>query len=50
MAVERGEALLEAHLRVRKAAKLRERRPHIEANLPPDILGVYVYLPAPSAP
>ena len=49
LAIERGEALLEAHLRVRKSAKLRGRRPSIEANLPPDILGIYVYLPAPSA-
>ena len=49
MAIKRGEALLEAHLRVRKSAKLRGRRPRIEANLPPDILGVYVYLPVPSA-
>jgi hypothetical protein len=46
-AVERGEALLEAHLRVRQAAKLKGRQPQIEPHLPPDVLGVYVYLPAP---
>lgn len=49
MAVERGEALLEAHLHVRKSAKLSGRRPRVEANLPPDVLGIYVYLPVPGA-
>lgn len=42
---QRGEELLKAHLRVRQAARLRGRRPLIEPHLPPDVLGIYVYLP-----
>lgn len=41
----RGEELLEAHRRVRSAARLRGVSQRVEAHLPPDILGVYVYLP-----
>lgn len=45
----RGEELLAAHVRVREAAYRRgERRPQhrVEAQLPPDVLGIYVFLPA----
>lgn len=49
MALQRGDELLKAHVRVREAAHRRgDRRPHydVEAQLPPDVLGVYVFLPA----
>lgn len=49
IARERGEELLAAHLRVREAAYRRgDRRPQhrVEAQLPPDVLGIYVFLPA----
>lgn len=48
IAQQRGEELLAAHVRVREAAYRRgERRPQyrVEAQLPPDVLGIYVYLP-----
>ncbi len=48
IARERGEELLAAHLRVREAAYRRgDRRPQhrVEAQLPPDVLGIYVFLP-----
>ncbi|QPC83627.1 DEAD/DEAH box helicase [Phototrophicus methaneseepsis] len=48
IARERGGELLAAHLRVREAAYRRgDRRPQhrVEAQLPPDVLGIYVYLP-----
>ena len=48
VAEERGKALLEAHNRVRKAAKARVKGLKVEAHLPPDVLGVFVYLPAPA--
>ncbi len=41
----RGEALLGSHKRVRDAAKQRGVRYSIEPQLPPDVLGVYIYLP-----
>jgi len=41
----RGEELLEAHRRVRSAAHARGSY-RVEPQLPPDVLGVYVYLPA----
>ncbi len=44
-AIQRGERLLEAHMRVRRAARMGGRRPRIEPHLPPDIIGIYVYLP-----
>ncbi len=47
VARERGEQLLAAHRRVRDAANARGRYA-IEPQLPPDILGLYVYLPAPA--
>ncbi len=48
IAQKRGEDLLKAHTRVREAAYRRgERRPQydIKAQRPPDVLGIYVYLP-----
>jgi hypothetical protein len=50
IARQRGDALLAAHTRVREAAWRRgDRRPQyrVEAQLPPDVLGIYVYLPVP---
>ncbi len=44
-AEERGEELLEAHRRVRQAARQKGVRHRVEPKLPPDVLGVYVYLP-----
>lgn len=49
MAEQRGADLLAAHTRVREAAYRRgDRRPQhrVEAQLPPDVLGIYVFLPA----
>ncbi len=48
IAQRRGDELLAAHIRVREAAYRRgDRRPQhrVEAQLPPDVLGIYVYLP-----
>jgi hypothetical protein len=45
MAKARGEELLEAHARVRKAAKQKDVSYRVEPQLPPDVLGIYVYLP-----
>lgn len=42
---QRGDALLEAHQRVRRASKIRNVRYRVEPQLPPDVLGIYVYLP-----
>jgi len=42
---EQGEALLAAHKRVRSAAKWRNVHQEIRPELPPDILGIYVFLP-----
>jgi hypothetical protein len=42
---QRGEELLEAHQRVRRASKVRDIRHRVEPQLPPDVLGIYVYLP-----
>jgi len=41
----RGEELLDAHRRVRKASKLRRIQYSVVPQLPADILGIYVYLP-----
>ena len=49
---QRGDELLAAHTRVRDAAYRRdEERPRhrVEAQLPPDLLGIYVFLPAPGS-
>jgi len=45
-AIQRGEELLEAHQRVRLATKSRNVRYRVEPQLPPDILGIYIFLPA----
>ncbi len=45
VALHRGEELLAAHQRVRKAAKIRNVHYRVEPHLPPDVLGIYVYLP-----
>ncbi|MFX0198015.1 MAG: ATP-dependent helicase, partial [Candidatus Hodarchaeota archaeon] len=45
VAHERAEALLQTHRRVRAAARLKGLRYRVEPHLPPDVLGVYVYLP-----
>lgn len=42
----RGQALLEAHQRVRTAARIKGVRVDVRPHLPPDVLGVYVLLPA----
>lgn len=44
-AIRRGEELLEAHQRVRLATKTRNMRYRVEPQLPPDILGIFIYLP-----
>lgn len=41
-----GDRLLEAHRRVRAAARMTDIRYEIVPQLPPDVLGIYVYLPA----
>ncbi len=46
---QHGEALLKAHQRVRKAADMRGRQQRIEPQLPPDVIGIYVYLPVPGS-
>ncbi|MDP9437802.1 MAG: DEAD/DEAH box helicase, partial [Actinomycetota bacterium] len=45
VAAERGEELLAAHRRVRTALEEKGVRYSVEPKLPPDVLGVYVYLP-----
>jgi superfamily II DNA or RNA helicase len=40
-----GENLLDAHQRVRIASRQKGIQTHVEPNLPPDVLGIYVYLP-----
>ena len=45
LARERAEELREAHRRVRKVASLSVMRLRVEPQLPPDVLGIYVYLP-----
>lgn len=42
---ERGRDLEEAHNRVREASEANARAARVEPQLPPDLLGVYVYLP-----
>ena len=44
-AEERGRELLDAHQRVRRAARDRGVRHRVEHKLPVDVLGLYVYLP-----
>lgn len=47
LAEARGKEILDAHRRVRQATGVRARdvRHEIEPKLPPDVLGIYVYLP-----
>jgi hypothetical protein len=45
VALQRGQDLLDAHQRVRRASKVRNVRYRVEPQLPPDVLGIYVYLP-----
>jgi len=45
VAHDRAEELLLAHRRVRTAARLKGIRYRVEPHLPPDVLGIYVYLP-----
>jgi superfamily II DNA or RNA helicase len=45
LAQKRAETLLAAHRRVRTASKTRGVRYSVEPQLPPDVLGIYVYLP-----
>lgn len=42
---QRGEELLDAHRRVRIAARKKHVSYRVEPQLPPDVLGIYVYLP-----
>jgi superfamily II DNA or RNA helicase len=44
-AIQRGAELLDAHQRVRLATKIRNVHFRVEPQLPPDILGIFVYLP-----
>jgi superfamily II DNA or RNA helicase len=46
IAERRGKELLEAHKRVRTASRQRGVQHSVEAQLPPDVLGMYVFLPA----
>jgi len=45
LAKENGRKLLKAHTRVRKASQKKGIRYRVEPNLPPDVLGAYIYLP-----
>jgi len=45
VARQRGQELLDAHQRVRSASKVRNVQYRVEAQVPPDVLGIYVYLP-----
>jgi len=46
VATRRGANLLDAHQRVRRASKVRNVQYRVEPQLPPDVLGIYVYLPS----
>jgi superfamily II DNA or RNA helicase len=45
VAIAQGDAVLDAHRRVREASRTKGVRYSIKPILPPDILGIYVYLP-----
>ena len=45
VAEQRGAELLEAHRRVRIASQAKGVSHRVEAQLPPDVLGIYIYLP-----
>jgi hypothetical protein len=42
---ERGAELLDAHRRVRTASRIKGVSHRVEPQLPPDVLGMYIYLP-----
>jgi superfamily II DNA or RNA helicase len=44
-AKKRGEALLQAHRRVRQASRHQTVSQRVEPKLPPDVLGIFVFLP-----
>ena len=44
-AVEHGKALLESHRRVRDVSRAKGITYSVEPMLPPDVLGIYIYLP-----
>jgi hypothetical protein len=46
VAHRRGKELLVAHQRVRAATRQRNVSHRVEPSLPPDVLGIYLYLPA----
>lgn len=45
VALARGQELLNAHTRVHKAAVVKGVKYRVEPQLPPDVLGIYIYLP-----
>ncbi|MFI5458111.1 MAG: helicase-related protein [Isosphaerales bacterium] len=45
VAKRRGEELLKAHRRVRQASRVKGVSQRVEPKLPPDVLGIYVFLP-----
>jgi hypothetical protein len=45
VAQARAEELLQAHRRVRTAARIKGLRCRVEPQLSPDVLGIYAYLP-----
>lgn len=47
-AYQRASALLQAHRRVRSAARIQQMHHEVQPQLPPDILGIYIYLPDPN--
>ncbi|MDD4027397.1 MAG: hypothetical protein PHO75_04410, partial [Candidatus Shapirobacteria bacterium] len=49
-AQNRASELLNSHFRVREAVLMkRTQKPEIKPELPPDVLGIYVYLPGGSS-
>jgi hypothetical protein len=48
MARDRADELHDAHRRVRAASRAKHIIQHVEPQLPPDVLGIYVYLPVAS--
>ena len=45
VAIRRGNELLDSHRRVRQASRRRGISQRVEPKLPPDVLGIYVFLP-----
>lgn len=50
VARQRADELLDAHRRIRISSHQKGVRHRVEPNLPPDVLGIYVLLPAPGGP